>query len=102
MVPYVRVGTQGGEDHFTVNYSGLFGPTTVDRFESKKVNWDWLVAAGVEVPLFSKKFTLRLEYDYLFEHEVSYNDDVSPAEVHYSYTPHAHVVKLQWVWNFGC
>lgn len=99
-IPYLRAGAQGGEDHFLINYAGLPSLPTWDRFETKRVNWDWLVAAGVEVPFFSKKVSLRLEYDYLFAHTLDFSDIAAPVEAEYYYSPHAHIVKLQWVWNF--
>lgn len=99
-VPYIRIGTQGGEDHFLINYTGLPSLSAWDRFRAKRVNWDWLTAAGLEFPLFSKRVTLRLEYDYLFAHQEHYGDCAPPVEAHYCYRPHAHIVKMQWVWNF--
>lgn len=98
--PYVRVGVQGGEDHLLVNYTGLASIPAFDRYEDRQTSWNWLLGVGLEVPLFSKQSSIRLEYDYSPARHSESVDIALPVLVEYGYAPHSHAVKFQWVWNF--
>jgi len=99
-VPYLRVGAQGGDQKFFITYTGLTGVPAWDHFEAKKTQWNWLLGIGLEVPFFSKKTTLRFEYDYLPAQQINFTDIQDPVQVTHHYNPHSHMLKLQWAWNF--
>lgn len=99
-VPYIRIGAQGGEDKFFLTYTGLPPLPLWDHFEAKDTHWNWLLGIGIEVPLFSKRSTIRVEYDYSPAHNINYIDSALPVLAEHHYKAHSHIVKFQWVWNF--
>lgn len=100
LVPYIRVGTQGGNDKFFLTYAGLPPLPIWDAFEDEGVHWSWLLGIGLEVPLFSKKSSIRVEYDYSPSPTIRYADFDLPVFAEHHYKAHSHAVKVQWVWNF--
>lgn len=100
LVPYIRVGAQGGNDKFSLTYTGLPPLSLWDSFQDEGVHWNWLLGIGLEVPLFSKKSSVRVEYDYSPAPTLNYTDLALPVLADHHYKAHSHAVKVQWVWNF--
>ena len=93
-MPYIKGGAEYSKNTINVAVVG------VDQFAYNKNHWAWIVGLGVEVPFFSEKTSLRLEYNYKQSSRFTWTDSLDTLRGTHTYKPHVHQAKFAWTWNF--
>lgn len=109
--PYVRAGVQTSRD--TVTYQVFEGDTITpiqdlsiiprrwDQSSLKKRIYGFVLGVGVEFPAFIGPSTVRIEYNFTQNQNMSINDLVLPITgTHNFHEPQNNIIKAAWVWNF--
>lgn len=103
-MPYVRIGAEYSEHEVSLNNFILVAAppnTPSDHYSEVKGLWTWLFGAGIEVPFFSDKTSLRLEYNYLPGTDFGFSDGIERVAGSHDIKVRTHVGKLAWTWNFN-
>jgi len=102
---YLRLGAQQSRDTLAVTNvfaTPPFAAAGNDYHEAKTTITNFLLGVGAEIPLFSEKTGIRIEYDHLFSDTHASSDTSgilmggTPTHV---YNPTIKVIKLQWIWK---
>lgn len=100
-MPYVRIGTEYSKHEVSVFNSGTAPAPYYDQYSEEKGLWSWLFGAGIEVPFFSEKTSLRLEYNYLPGRQFGFSENIDVLAASHDIKVRTHVGKLAWTWNFN-
>ncbi len=100
--PYVKAGVEYAKHEVSVTNIIVAGaPIPFDHYSEDRGFWTFLVGAGVEVPLFSEKTSLRLEYIYKPGNTFGFDDPFDTLAAFHDIKVRSHAGKLIWTFYLG-